>query len=267
MGYALSMGSIIMLAADTVEMAENALVMIHRAQGGAWGDAKAMRQTATVLEKHEAAVTPAYLARMHISETALQTLLQDETWYTAAEAKAAGLVDVITDKIDLSQAEADLTADAWEFAAENFKHPPVSFASRFDDHRAAAMPFVQRILHRAVGQPLPNLMNLSQADTEEIDMPLTPEDYAAIATAVVTALDNRDVEKTAQAAKAQTPPITPELEAAKAAEAALQAKLTAAEAETAALKQQVAELSKPVGATQIPINTGSAGDNLIEFEG
>lgn len=266
MGYALSMGSVIMLAADTVEMAENALVMIHRAQGGAWGDAKELRKMATVLEKHEAAIIPSYLHRMSISEAELQTLLQDETWYTAAEAKAAGLIDTITDKIDLSQAEADLTEDAWAFAAENFNHPPANFVSRLDAQLSRNVPLFQRLLNKVVGHPLPNLNANTGLATEIEDDDMKPEDIEAVAAAVMTQLDAREAAKAkAQAENRATSEASAELVAAKQEIAELKAKLTTVETERDNVKRQVADLSTPSGSTKVPENTGPSGDRPKHF--
>ncbi len=107
MGYALSIGSLIMLAADRVECAENGLIMIHRAQGYVYGDAADHTKNAQVLEKHEAAVIPIYMRKLDKTESQVKQIMQAETWYTAAEAKTAGLIDTITGKIDLDKAKDD----------------------------------------------------------------------------------------------------------------------------------------------------------------
>ena len=54
-GLAASAATSIALAADEVVMAESALFMIHNASGMVWGDKTAMRDTADLLEKVEAA--------------------------------------------------------------------------------------------------------------------------------------------------------------------------------------------------------------------
>ena len=126
MGYALSMGSVVMLAGDAVEAAENSLIMIHRAQGGVWGDAGEMAKTADILLKHEAAILPEYARRMGKTETEVQALLQAETWYTAAEAKAAGLVDTITGKTTATPPAATMPADSWHYAEQHFNNIPAA---------------------------------------------------------------------------------------------------------------------------------------------
>jgi len=107
MGYALSMGSVIMLAADDVQCVENGLIMIHRAQGLTFGNVDDHFKTIEVLDKHEAIMCPVYLAKMGITESALDDLLSAETWYTAREAKDAGLVDTIINAVKIDEAEAN----------------------------------------------------------------------------------------------------------------------------------------------------------------
>lgn len=130
MGYALSIGSLIMLAADRVECAENGLIMIHRAQGFTYGDAADHTKNAQILEKHEAAVIPAYMHKLGKTERQVQEIMQTETWYTAAEAKAAGLVDAITGKVDLESAndKAGISAEG-RAIVNSYRHTPRSIAS------------------------------------------------------------------------------------------------------------------------------------------
>ena len=78
--------------------------MIHRAQGFTYGDASDHTKTAQVLQTHENAVIPDYMRKLGKTDKQVRDLLQAETWYTAAEAKAAGLVDVITGQVDTSAA-------------------------------------------------------------------------------------------------------------------------------------------------------------------
>ncbi len=128
MGYALSIGSVIMLAADRIECAENGLVMIHRAQGFTYGDAGDHQKTAEILTKHEAAVIPRYAAKMGKTHSEVQALLNAETWYTAAEALQAGLVDAISGKAEADAAEqAGMQADG-QAIMQHYRHVPRQLA-------------------------------------------------------------------------------------------------------------------------------------------
>ncbi len=98
-GYALSMGSVIAMAGDTVSMADNSLFMIHNTFGGAFGDADTLRHEAEVLDLHKEALINTYLARPQVTldRDAIWQAMQDETWYTAEMARDAGFVDEVVE--------------------------------------------------------------------------------------------------------------------------------------------------------------------------
>lgn len=126
MGYALSMASVIMLAGDVVEAAENALIMIHRAYNSEWGNADDLTKAAEILLKHEAAIIPEYARRMNLSDKAVFELLKAETWYTASEAKQAGLIDRITGEAVLDKAAAKLDGEVVNYALSNYRNVPAN---------------------------------------------------------------------------------------------------------------------------------------------
>lgn len=124
-GYALSMGSLLMLAADRVECAANGLIMIHGSQGLTMGDTQEHEQAIAVLRKHDQILINTYRPRLNKTDDDIMKLLQNETWYTASEAKAAGLIDAITGQVEIDQQEAEQGAD--DVPVGNFRHPPQGF--------------------------------------------------------------------------------------------------------------------------------------------
>jgi len=124
MGYALSMGSVIMLAGDRIEAAENSLIMIHRANAGVRGNVDDLQKAISILLKHEEAIIPEYKRRLGVDDSAVKTLLSDETWYTAKEAKAAGLVDYVMGEVEIDKDASGMTAENLRFVNENFKKIP-----------------------------------------------------------------------------------------------------------------------------------------------
>lgn len=95
-GIAASIASLIAMAGDTVTMAENSLLMIHAPWGVSIGNAGDMREMAATLDRHAEAMASAYV-RPEFSRDQALALLTDgvDHWYTADEAKAAGLIDQI----------------------------------------------------------------------------------------------------------------------------------------------------------------------------
>lgn len=99
---ALSMGSIIAMAGDHINMAENGLMMIHNPHGGSMGEAKDLRKTAEVMDKMKANMVNTYAARTKIDTDTVSSLMDDETWMNADEALDFGFIDAITGAVELA---------------------------------------------------------------------------------------------------------------------------------------------------------------------
>jgi ATP-dependent protease ClpP protease subunit len=99
-GVAVSIASLIAMAGDTVEMAENALFMVHAPWGGATGNAKALREYADTLDTYAKAMSSSYARKTGQDHDTIMALLTDgdDHWYTAAEAQAFGYIDTIIDE-------------------------------------------------------------------------------------------------------------------------------------------------------------------------
>lgn len=94
-GIAASMGSGIASVGDKVYMASNSLFMVHRPSTIAMGNADDFEKTIQVLEKTEDGLIQNYMRRFKGTEDELRQMLQDETWFTADEAKEWGFVDEV----------------------------------------------------------------------------------------------------------------------------------------------------------------------------
>jgi ATP-dependent Clp endopeptidase proteolytic subunit ClpP len=105
---AASIASLIAMAGETVSMAENAMLMIHAPWSAAQGNANDLREMAGLLDKFAAAMASSYVRPGGLDHAAALALLTDgaDHWYSAEEAKAAGLIDTITAK---TQVAASLT--------------------------------------------------------------------------------------------------------------------------------------------------------------
>lgn len=109
-GIAASIASLVAMAGDSVEMAENALLMIHAPWGGAYGNAAYLREFADVLDKHAQAMSTSYAAKTGRDQAEMLALLTDgeDHWYTATEAQAEKFVDVVSEAIPIA-AHMDLS--------------------------------------------------------------------------------------------------------------------------------------------------------------
>jgi len=186
-GYAVSMGGVIMLAGDTIEAAQNAVIMQHEAQGFGFGSKQALRAAADMLETHEKAIVPRFRERMGKTHDEVIELLEKTTWYTADEALEAGLIDAITDPVDLDEADSTIPENSWKFAIENFGEAPEFFLSRAEMALKGKPSLLAQIIKKVVGKPASS----STTETDSKENTMTPEQLAEIKasnTAVVDAV-------------------------------------------------------------------------------
>ena len=234
-GYAVSMGSVILLSGDTIEMADNSMTMIHRAQGYAYGDADQFIKQAGVLVTHEkAALIPLYMARLGKTEAQVKKLLQKETWYTASEALEAGLIDAISDPIDRSKAAKALKkkeGGKLSEAVKNLINPPENIRTEIF----------------ALAENLPWYANLLPSKNNDDDV-MTPEQeerlIAAIKKQGSTSNEVEEVSAKLDVATQENVDLKEKTTALESSEKELKQKVTALESSEKELKQKVTALSK-----------------------
>lgn len=114
-GLAASAASFIAAGADETVMSPGTQMMIHDASGFAYGPPEIMRKAATFLDSVSNAIAPLYAEAAGGTDAEWRARMVEETWYTAAEAVAAGLADrvaVVQDAGPASTAgEPDLDHD------------------------------------------------------------------------------------------------------------------------------------------------------------
>lgn len=129
---AASIASIIALAGQEVRIAKNAFLMIHNPSAVAMGTAEDMRKMADTLDMVAGSLVSVYTDRTGKDEAEIRAWMDEEKWFNAEDAQAAGFVDTITEarkitaSLDLSrfrnapalQAEQPEPSDEAEGAAE-----------------------------------------------------------------------------------------------------------------------------------------------------
>lgn len=96
-GMAASAASFLAATIGKVTMAKGGLYMIHNPWSIVVGEADDMRREADVLDKVRENLAAQYESRSKLSYDDVVAAMNAETWYTADEALAAGLVDAISD--------------------------------------------------------------------------------------------------------------------------------------------------------------------------
>jgi ATP-dependent Clp protease protease subunit len=94
-GMAGSMGSIFIMAGDTISMSPNSLIMIHRPQAGAFGESQVLRDMADLSDKMEGMAIAVYMKRTGLPEAKIKEWMSPGkmTWFTATEAFDNKLID------------------------------------------------------------------------------------------------------------------------------------------------------------------------------
>lgn len=104
-GMCASAASIIAMAADEIDVAQNAIMMIHKASGGMFGTAEELKAKAETLTKIDQAMIGIYASRTGHTEAEITKLLsQGDHWMSADEAKSEGFATkIIPDKVPVAQ--------------------------------------------------------------------------------------------------------------------------------------------------------------------
>lgn len=103
---AASIATGIMMGGTSIEMASNALIMIHNAWVYTAGNAKDLMKEVVVLQKIDETIVDTYHKKTGIPKEEIATMLENDTWMTAQEAKDKGFVDSITGAVEVEDTPA-----------------------------------------------------------------------------------------------------------------------------------------------------------------
>lgn len=132
-GAAFSIASVIAMAGNLVVMGEGAMMMIHDPWSIAIGDAEDFRHAAEVLDKIKKGVIGAYAKRTDLDEDELSTMMEEETWFTAAEAVEQGFADELADPEEEEDVPAAaITGFRWAAVMAKYRRVPKSFKPPWD---------------------------------------------------------------------------------------------------------------------------------------
>lgn len=130
-GLAASAASVVAMAGDEVVMPANAMMMIHNPLTIAWGDAREMRKMADVLDKVRDTIIAAYESKTGRSRAELISMMNSETWMTAADAVEQGFADRIDQGVQVSASVRGQTmiVNGIGFDLSKFRTIPAAFAA------------------------------------------------------------------------------------------------------------------------------------------
>jgi ATP-dependent Clp protease, protease subunit len=96
-GMAASIASIVVMAAEEIRIADNAMMMIHDPWTGAVGSAQDLRDKAALLDQVGGNLVRTYAARTGRKEEQLKDWMAAETWFDARQAVDQGFATRITE--------------------------------------------------------------------------------------------------------------------------------------------------------------------------
>lgn len=127
-GLAASAATYLALAGDRVHITDGGMFMVHNSWTLSFGNKHEMRSTADLLDKIDGTIANDYTRKTGATAEKIAAWMDAETWFTAAEAKAAGFIDEITGAADESKS-ARWNLSAYANAPKPAYSPPVDAAA------------------------------------------------------------------------------------------------------------------------------------------
>jgi ATP-dependent Clp protease protease subunit len=121
-GLAASAAFTIAMAGDEIHISESAMMMCHNAWGMCMGYAEDMQDTADLLNKISGVMCGIYSQKSGIKADEVQSLMDAETWMTAAEAVEYGFADDVVKREPDADEEAQALAGSYDLS--KFKSNP-----------------------------------------------------------------------------------------------------------------------------------------------
>lgn len=101
-GFTASSGTIVAMAADEVQMSDNALFLVHNAWTGVQGNQHDLREMADELAKVDDRIINIYAKKTGKRKDSIHNLMKEEKWIDASEAKDFGFIDTTFEPIAMA---------------------------------------------------------------------------------------------------------------------------------------------------------------------
>jgi ATP-dependent Clp endopeptidase proteolytic subunit ClpP len=98
-GLAASMGSVVLMSADEIEVPQNAYVMIHNVSGGAFGEADELESMAALMRKLQDDVTDFYANATGKDRQEIAEMMAAETWMNGEDAVEHGFATRVLEPV------------------------------------------------------------------------------------------------------------------------------------------------------------------------
>lgn len=135
-GLVASISSYFLMACDTIQMPENATLMIHNPAIGTWGGEDEIQSALTQLQNSKQTIADAYVERSGKSLDDVLEAMEKETWFTAQAALEFGLIDEVIEAVNLTNCLKEVKPDE----LKSFKHPPESLLNQLKPVKSESEP-------------------------------------------------------------------------------------------------------------------------------
>lgn len=129
-GLAASAASFIAMAGDSIVMNRASQLMMHDASGFCFGNAADMAVMQALLDRVSDTIAGIYAAQAGQDSAFWRDLMVAETWYSSAEAVAAGLADTAADAEPAAEPDAEPAPDAEPMAKHDLTLTSFLYAGR-----------------------------------------------------------------------------------------------------------------------------------------
>ena len=154
-GMAASAASLIAVGgADEVVMGMGTELMVHNPAAMTRGDAATHRDSANRLDSIADSLAAVYRSKAGGELADWRAVMAAETWYSAAEAVAAGLADRVDESAEV---DPDQVENAWDLSVYNFAGrraapaPPQASARGLSTERSGTVPTLQDEIRKRLG--------------------------------------------------------------------------------------------------------------------
>lgn len=137
-GMAASAASVIAMAGDTINVGQGAMLMVHNAMWGVFGDARALRKGADDIENISVTVGAIYVSRTKQDAAAIKDIMDAETWMSGEDAVRLGFADAVVTLDEQRSARAH--ALAAQFSLKGFKNVPADMKAKKEARNANINP-------------------------------------------------------------------------------------------------------------------------------
>ena len=185
---AASMASYIALAGDNIKAYDNAVYMIHNASVFSWGDARALRKSAMIVESLSNLLAKEYILKTGKTAEEIAKMMDEETYLFGSEILEMGFVDEIIS----SEKEID-SSSATALASESVKACMSSYKDHFEKEDSAQVAAILKdceISNKTVTIPTAKSDKIANSKKDNSMDKYTKDNFEALEQANARALED-----------------------------------------------------------------------------